>query len=203
MSGKSMPRACTLCALLLLSVIRAEAAPERDAYVGVSAGAVAITPDGFNELDTAKDNEARVSAGLFAGLRLGTLPIASGLPVYAELGYQDIGRHTVSYKVNKATSDLTARGHSAYAAAKVHLWNPGRFSLYAKLGASKNSVSASTPPGQTAIPISGSSTGLLWGLGAQYDFDSRVSLRVEFTDFGTSSPKSSAGGVTAGVAFRF
>lgn len=211
MFDKHITLGCTLFGSLLLcaSPLKADSGPgskaatERDVYAGLSVGGIAIQPDGFNDVDTSKTAHVRASVGLFAGLRVGALPIAKGLPVYAEVGYQGIGRHTVAYKVPGGTSELTAQGHSVYAAAKVHLWTPGRFALYGKLGVARSSVDGSTPPGQTAIPINGHSTGLLWGLGVQYDFDSRLSLRAELTDYGNTSPKSSAAGVNAGLAYRF
>lgn len=202
---------CMLCGSLLLSTpwakaeseAQVKANAERGIYAGVSVGGMLIQPDGFNDTDESKAARIRASLGVYAGMRVGALPIAKGMPVYAEVGYQDIGRHSVPYKVPGGTSELTAKGHSVYAAAKVHAWTPGKFSLYVKLGVAHSSVNGSTPPGQTAIPINGRSTGLLWGVGAQYDFDSRLSLRAELVDFGDTSSNSSAGGVSAGLAYRF
>ena len=75
--------------------------------------------------------------------------------------------------------------------------------LARKLGVARNSVKASTPTGQTPIPISGNHTGLLVGFGAQYDFDNRISLRGELTSFGKPSSKSTGAGLSMGVGYRF
>lgn len=202
MKFNQLTQTCILSTLLLSAAAKAQAPAETDFYVGTSIGAMVIAPNDY-KANESQNAEARASAGLFAGARLGALPLGGGLPVFVEVGYQDIGRHRVSYKVADGSSDLTARGHSAYAAAKVHFWNPGNFSLYGKLGVARSSVTASTPAGQSAIPINGNGTGLLVGLGGQYDFDNRVSLRGEFTSYGKSSSKSSAGGLSLGVAYRF
>lgn len=191
-----------LSALLLLAAATAQAAPERDFYVGTTIGGTVIKPDDF-DAKTSQNAEARASLGLFAGARLGAVPIGDGWPVFAEVGWQDIGRHKVSYHVPGGSSELTARGHSAYAAAKMAVFNTGNFSLYGKLGVARNSVKASTPAGQTPIPISGSHTGLLAGFGAQYDFDNRISLRGELTSFGKTSSKSTGAGLSLGVGYRF
>lgn len=172
-------------------------------YVGTSVGAVLVRPDGFSDTDKSKSASSRPGLGVFAGARLGALPIAQGMPVFAEIGYQDIARHTVPYKTRNGTSDLTASGHSTYAAARIDFWTPGNFVLYGKLGAALNSVEGSTRPGQTRIPIDGTRVGLLWGVGGQYDFDIGLSLRVELTSYGETSSKSSAAGVNLGLAYRF
>lgn len=199
-------RICRLCALAA-SVASVEASAQslrdRSFYVGTSVGAIAIEPEGVSGTDNSRTNSARASLGVFGGARLGVLPIAQGIPVFAEIGYQDIARHTVPYKTRNGTSDLTASGHSTYAAAKIDFWRPGNFALYGKLGAALNSVEGSTRPGQTRIPINGSRVGLLWGVGGQYDFDSGLSLRVELTSYGETSSKSSAAGVNLGLAYRF
>ena len=188
--------------VLLLAAAAAQAAPERDFYVGTTIGATAIKPDD-HDAKTSQNAEARASLGLFAGARLGALPIGDGWPVYAEVGWQDIARHKVTYHVPGGSSELTARGHTAYAAAKMSVLNTGNFSLYGKLGVARSSVTASTPAGQPPIPISGSHTGLLVGFGAQYDFDNRISLRGELTSFGKTSAKSTGAGLSMGVAYRF
>jgi opacity protein-like surface antigen len=197
-----LPFAHALAPLLLAAVANAQAAPEGDYYVGGTAAVVAVKPDGFS--DTKNSNvEGRTGLGLFAGVRLGTLPIGSGMPVFGEVGYQAIGRHTVTYDVANGKSDLTVSGHTAYAAAKVDLWTPGNFALYGKLGLADTTVNSSTPAGQTDIPISGKRTGLLLGLGGQYRFDNPLSLRGEITILDRTSPNSGGASLSLGLAYRF
>ena len=78
-----------------------------------------------------------------------------------------------------------------------------RFGLYGKLGVAHNKVDGSTPAGQPVINIDGSKNGLLTAFGLQYRFDAPVTLRAELTNFGKSSAKSDAGGLSVGLAYRF
>lgn len=181
----------------------AQSAPSRDFYVGAALGALAVQPDGVGGTDDARTSSARASLGMFAGARVTSIPIGDGWPVYAEIGFQEIARHTVPYKTRSGTSDLTASGQSVFAAAKVHFWTPGNLSLYGKLGVAHTSIKGSTRPGQTAIPVAGDGVGALWGFGAQYDFSGGVSLRAELIGLEDTSPRSSAGGLTVGLAYRF
>lgn len=194
---------CAIALSLLSTGAAAQGVPERNFYVGTSIGAMLIRPEGVSETDSNRTASGRASPGVFVGARVGALPIGEGWPVFVELGYQDIARHTVPYKTRNGTSELTASGHSAYAAGKVHFWTPGNFALYGKLGIAQSSVKGSTPAGQPAIPISGNGTSLLWGVGGQYDLDGGLSLRIELTSLGETSAKSSAGGLSLGLAYRF
>ena len=48
--------------------------------------------------------------------------------------------------------DILAKYPGTEAAAKVHLWTPGNFSLYSKLGLAYTTVKASTPGGRNVMP---------------------------------------------------
>jgi OOP family OmpA-OmpF porin len=174
-----------------------------DIYAVVTLGVSVIAPKGL-EVDSSKDAEGRFSSGLFVGTNIGALPVGDGWPLAVEASYQTIGRHTVRYKMaGGSVTDLTARGHSTTLALKVDAPITERFGLYGKLGLARNRVDGSTPAGQTAIDVDGSRTGLLTAVGMQYRFDAPVTLRAELTNFGKSSAKSKAGGVSVGLAYRF
>lgn len=194
--------AATLAVAAIGFASAVHAAEPTNYYVGGTVGGTVVKARDF-DIDDDKDGDGRLSAGLFGGLRLAALPIGRGWPVYAELGYQDIARHKLNYKVAGGTSELTASGHSLYLAAKVDVPLTDNFSLYGKLGVARNTVHGTTPAGQVPINIDGSKTSPLVGFGVQYSFDSGVSLRTELTDFGRSSSNSRAAGLNFGVAYRF
>ena len=171
-------------------------------YAGVTAGVAAIVADDF-DTDRNERGSGRPSAGVFAGVHLFDLPVAKGWPVSVELGYQDISRHRIPYRVAGGTTDVTARGHSTYLAAKVAAPIAERVSLYGRLGSARNVVDSSTPAGQTPIDIDGRRTGVLTGFGGEFQLLPNLDLRVEVTSFGRSSRNSRAGGISAGVALSF
>jgi len=198
-------RAALLAAPLLLTTAMAQAdtgTPPRDVYVGTTAGVVVVKPD-HHDIDRHRDGDGRLSPGLFVGLKLGALPIGSGMPVAVEAGYQHIARHRLGYKVDGQAVDLTAHGHSSYVAAKVDFLSFGGLSFYGRLGLARNSVGGSTPAGGPALDIGGSHTGALLGLGLQYAFNDQWSLRGEVTSYGKSSRNSEARGLGVGVAYAF
>lgn len=173
-----------------------------ESYVGASLGAAGITPDGLKSINH-RDNEGRASGGAFVGLRLATLPVSGGWPLYLELGYQDIARHTLRYKVQNATSDLTAEGYAVSLATRLAVPLTERFGLYVRLGASRARVDGSTPTGQASIEVKGSGTGVVSGFGLEYQFESGPTLRGEVTRYAKVSPNAGAAAFTLGMAFRF
>ncbi len=163
--------------------------------------AAAIAKD--YDTDRNETGSGRPSAGVFAGVRLFDLPVGKGWPVGVEVGYQDISSHTIPYRINGSTTDLTARGHSTYVALKVAAPLSERVSLYGRLGASRNVVDGNTPAGQTPIDIDGRHTGALAGFGAEFQLTSNLALRAEATSFGRGSANSRVGGISAGLAVGF
>ena len=205
MQPNSIPLVITLAAAAAgLSAPAAAKGPVvGDIYAGATLGAAAIAPKDL-ALDSDKSAEGRFSGGLFVGTTIETLPIGGGWPLALEAGYQNIARHKVTYKTTSgARSELTAQGSSTTLALKLDAPITERFALYGKLGLAYNRVDGSTPGGQPVIDIDGSKTGLMTALGLQYRFDSPVTLRGEFTNFGKSSAKSNAGGISVGLAYRF
>ena len=192
----------TLALLSAASRARAQADTSKNFYIGTTQGVAAVKADKF-DVDSDRRGDARPSAGLFAGARLGQLPIGAGLPVFAEAGYQQIARHKVGYKTAGGTTDLTTRGHSLYLAGKLDIPITSGFALYGKLGVARNTVDGSTPAGQTVIDIDGSRTSALVGFGAQYCFDNGLMLRGELASLGKTSKNSEGAAATFGVAYAF
>lgn len=173
-----------------------------DWYGGVTLGAASIKPDNAS-VDKSRDPTGHGSGGAFVGLRVATLPVLQGWPVDLELGYQDIARHTVRYKVQGTSTDLTARGRAVSLAGRISAPVIAGLSVYGKLGVARSRVRGSTPVGQPAIAIAGSGTGAVGALGIEYQFDSGVLLRTEIAAYGKTSANSSAAALTTGVGFRF
>lgn len=171
-------------------------------YFGLTAGVAAAIAKDY-DTDRNETGSGRPSAGVFAGVRLFDLPVGKGWPVGVEVGYQDISSHTIPYRIAGGTTDLTARGHSTYAALKLSAPLTERVALYGRLGASRNVVDGNTPAGQTPIDIDGRRTGVLSGFGAEFQLMPNLMLRAEATSFGRGSANSRVGGLSAGVAVGF
>jgi OOP family OmpA-OmpF porin len=187
---------------LLGGALAAQASDGPRFYVGLTAGVAAAVADDY-DTDKNETGSGRPSAGIYAGLRLIDLPVGKGLPLGVEVGYQDISSHTIPYRVGGGTTDLTARGHSSYAALRLGVPLTERVSLYGRLGAARNVVDGNTPAGQTPINIDGRRTGVLTGFGAEFVLMPNLMLRVEATSFGRASANARAGGVSAGLAVGF
>jgi OmpA-OmpF porin, OOP family len=187
-----------LCASAL--AVQAQEAPR--IYFGLTAGVAAAVAKDY-DTDKNETGSGRPSVGVFAGVRLFDLPVGKGWPVGVEVGYQDISSHTIPYRIAGGTTDLTARGHSTYAALKVSAPLTERVALYGRLGASRNVVDGNTPAGQTPIDIDGRRTGVLSGFGAEFQLMPNLMLRAEATSFGRGSSNSRIGGISAGVAVGF
>lgn len=192
--------AAAACAALAPVAVQAQESPR--VYLGLTAGVAAVIARDY-DTDRHETGSGRPSAGVYAGLRLFDIPVGKGLPVGVEVGYQDISSHTIPYRINGNTTDLTARGHSTYAALRLGVPLTERTSLYGRLGAARNVVDGNTPAGQTPIDVDGRHTGVLAGFGAEFVLVPNLLLRAEVTSFGRASPGANAGGVSVGLAVGF
>lgn len=100
----------------------------------------------------------------------------------AEVSYTDFGKAQATF----TEAGVSERGD--YKASSLALWGVGMapiatgFSALGKIGLSSNEAKRSnigTEPGAKKRK-----TQLVWGLGAQYDFNPRFGVRVEYEDFG-------------------
>ncbi len=198
--------ALRLAGLLLAcagSIPAAHATDSENYYVGATLGSAFVIPRDATLSVTRNNNSGGTSGGIFAGARLGELPVFGGWPLGIEVGYQNIASSTINYISSAGTTALTVSGRSLYAAGRMDIPVSDRFSFYGKLGIARTSVDGTTVPGQPVIDVDGRSTGALVGLGAEYRFANRVSLRTEFTSFGRSSRNSDAGALNVGLSYRF
>jgi OOP family OmpA-OmpF porin len=103
-----------------------------------------------------------------------------------ELQYSDLGR----FNYNVSAGALS--GNGTYKADQWSLAGTGtlplnqNFYLFGKLGFSANHVSSSnvTVGGVTVTSSSGNKTDLLAGLGAGYNFNKNIGIRLEYENFG-------------------
>jgi len=193
----------TLCALAAAGANTAIAASnQKDFYAGVSVGGAAVAPRGFDV-----DKKAAADGGtintLFFGARLTDIKLGSSLPLFIEVGYQNISSHKVTYRVGATTSQLTAKGKSVYGASKLDIPFNDQFGMFLRLGLARNSVDGSTPTGAPVIDIDGKKTGLLTGAGLQWHLGSSLTLRGDFTSYGKMSKNSDGGALNLGLAYRF
>jgi hypothetical protein len=201
------PLRATLLSLAFAAAFGATAAAQAaDAsrfHVGGTLGAAAAVAKDY-DVDSGRHADGNVSWGVFAGVRIADLPIASGWPLRVEVGYQDIADHEVTYRTPGPNTRVRASGHATTAAFKVDAPLTQRISLYGKVGASRNSISSQViSAGTVPVDLNGSHTGVLVAFGGQWDLDSGISLRAEIASLGKSSPNSDAAALTVGVAFRF
>jgi opacity protein-like surface antigen len=199
-------RAASALALYALAAAGANTATaasnQNDFYAGVAVGAAAVAPRGF-DVDKKGAAEGGTSNMLFVGARLTDIKLGGGLPLFIELGYQNISSHKVTYRVGGTTSQLTAKGRSVYGASKLDIPFNDRFGMFLRLGLARNSVDGSTPIGAPVIDIDGKKTGLLTGVGLQWHLSSSFTLRGDITSYGKMSKNSDSGALNLGVAYRF
>lgn len=118
----------------------------------------------------------------------------------AEAQYSDLGQRSATIAfgapINLSGTTTSARASQWSLAGTGTLPVGNNFYLMAKLGASRNhfdSVSLSLR-GVTASSGSASKTGLLAGVGAGYNFNRNLGLRLEYENFGKFSSNGSING---------
>jgi hypothetical protein len=214
-SNRTLRSAAGLALLAALAVAPAAHAQQAkpagwvDGYVGLTYGPAAGFLDGYDlcSNNVGCYNSGKFAAGLFAGLRVWTVPLFGGLPLYAEAGWQDFGKAKTTYNSRPPGSgvfEATTSGNAFYAAAKLEVPVSERFSFYSRLGLSQTKVEVvgGAGAGTRLQGLGGSSTEALFGLGAQYRFLPNWSVRADATGFG--GPRgTAAGAVNLGVAYHF
>ena len=170
---------------------QAKPAGSVDGYVGLTYGAAAGLLDGYDPCTSygGCSPKGGGAAGLFAGLRVWTVPFFGGLPLYAEAGWQDFGKVSNTYYSRPPGSGVfnaTTSGNAFYAAAKLEVPISEKFSFYARLGLAQTKVDvvAGAGAGTRLQGLGGSSTEALFGLGWQYRFLPSWSVRADTTTFG-------------------
>ena len=121
-----------------------------------------------------------------------------------EIQYADLGSRTVnsSFGTRQGSSSTSESQYSFAFTGAIPISD--NFSLFGKLGDSRNHMNASNfcigTPGVGAGYCSqygGNKNDILWGIGATYSFNSHFSVRLEFEDFGKFSGIGANGGTVA------
>lgn len=179
-------------------------------YVGIKVGAASITPDNDDAEYSRTSDDSDASTGVFAGVRLATLPVGQGWPLHLEVGYTDLGKSRVRYRLFDqycgpyyCDTWLTTRGWSRHVALKQDFVINDFISIVGLAGASFNRVLSSTPVGYPEMDVSGKRTGVMLGVGGQFNWRNGFSLRAEVVSYGEGSRDSDAAGANLAGVFRF
>lgn len=191
-------------ALALLAVGQAaHAASEQPAfYVGLSGGAAVVAPRDY-DLKHKSNTDGSFSPGVFAGMRVATVPLGGGWPLYGEVGYQSVRRFEGTYATSQGDTRVETKGHSTFAAARLAWPLTPNFELFTRLGVSRNSAESRTVSGPNVIDVNGDKTSLLSGIGLEYRFDNGIGLRGDLTNYGKSSKNADTGALNFSVSYRF
>ena len=100
--------------------------------------------------------------------------------IAVEAGYAMIGDSTLTWP----TASVTVKNSAVQAAAVGTFPVGAAFDLFVKLGLSMNSSKQIGTGTLAALNTNNSSTALLYGIGAQYNFDQQISIRAQYENFG-------------------
>lgn len=118
-----------------------------------------------------------------------------------EAGYTRFGKATTNYALSGTTGSATTKGNSFYVAGKATLPLNEQFSMFGKLGASRNSYELNATT--AAFNIDDSKTELYAGLGAQYKLNKEVALSLEWERYGKNRDNQAKLGNVVTVAARY
>jgi OOP family OmpA-OmpF porin len=155
------------------------------AKLGTYSPAVGVTVNGNSSRDT--------SFKLFGGYQF--------TPNWGIEGqYSDLGRYDYTVSQAGASGNGTYRVDQWSLAGTGTLPLSNNFYLMAKLGVSSNHVRASSVcvPLGCASSSSGSKSDLLAGIGAGYNFNKNIGVRVEYENFGKMANVANGGGSVKG-----
>lgn len=171
-----------LAGALALAAASAQAADE-GFYVGLGTGQAQIK-DNPSELGGARFDESSTPGRIFAGYRLGAIPI---LDFAGEIGYRDLG--DAEGTVNGVASRYTIKGPDAAVLAIFPILG---FDIFGKVGVMHYDLDktfAGTTTGSTGTtPIYGAGVGFrFWRLGVRAEYE-RIDLdKVDTVDVGMVS----------------
>lgn len=192
---------------LTFAVCATSAFAQSNVYVvgGIGSGKAKFNGTDFptgGEAETFLEEEAGLAAGALAGAINRTIDdkdttwnIAIGYRFTqnwsAELGYANLGEYNVRYTDNLG---LGLTDNSNYEVTALKLAGVGSFpvaqgfSLLGKLGLARttaeNTANVSALGVTDSQTLKKNKTRLFWGVGAQYDFNRNIGVRVEYEDYG-------------------
>lgn len=185
-------------ALLLSSIPMTAAAVDSGAYMGlgVASGSLTACPNG-NCVEFTENAQESGHLRLIGGYDFNRF-------IGVEGGYSDFG----SYKVKNTAQQIigTVKGNSFSLAARGGYKFTFGLSLFAKLGLASVSTKYTAEPGWVLTgELNRRSTGVLFGLGAQYDFNDHLGIRLssEATGFDDGAYNGAFGGANLVGILRF
>ncbi|MFZ6750886.1 outer membrane beta-barrel protein [Undibacterium sp. Ren11W] len=195
-------------------------AAEHNSYVGAGLG------QSYYKIDTGMKNESSRATGakLFGGFEFSPYFAVEG--GYARFGNATLKRGRLSLLANRTTvlEEATVETSAFYLATKATAPINDLFSVYGKLGVSRNSTlcfvvtsiqySADRSSVTTNVAESTcNSTGLLAAFGADYNLSKNTAISIEYTSYGkiqsglhlfdSSSDSSNAGMLSVNVRYSF
>jgi OOP family OmpA-OmpF porin len=197
--------ACTTLAVLLLgtTAIGAHAAPpnaDTGLYVGGAIGRSSYSLSSSNRVPVPWGGEKSSKAGtaykLYGGYRL-----TENFGV--EAGYARLGRVS-QWSSGGAYSRLqSGTGQVFYAAATARLPLGDSFAINGRLGVSRGRISGDNNWVPVNQRISGSSTGVMAGFGAEYRVTQNLAITADYDYFGKLSKQAKGGMLTVGLKASF
>lgn len=177
------------------------AAPGNDSplYIGAAMGASSFSlPSSHTPVPSGgeKNDKSGTAFKLYGGYRLTE-------HFGVEAGYARLGRVSQWTSVNGVAARQTGSGQVFYGAATGRLPIGESFALNGRLGVARGKMSGGNPllsPGQN---ISGSATGVMAGVGAEYKLYQNVALTADFDYFGKVSKQAKGGMLTVGLRANF
>ncbi|RTD97961.1 porin family protein [Variovorax atrisoli] len=203
---KTRTQACTVLAAALLlgtaSMAASAAGPGQDSgiYVGGAVGRSSYSLSSSNRVPVPWGGEKSSRSGtaykLYGGYRFTET-------FGVEAGYARLGRVS-QWSSNGAYSRLqSGTGQVFYAAATARLSVGESFALNGRLGVARGRISGDNNWALPSQRISGSSTGLMAGFGAEYRMTQNLSITADYDYFGKLSKQAKGGMVTVGLKANF
>jgi OOP family OmpA-OmpF porin len=121
----------------------------------------------------------------------------------AEAGYARLGRVSQWTSVRGLSTLQDGSGQAFYAAATARLPLGDAFALNGRLGVSRGRISGDDNRVSANQRISGSSTGLMAGFGAEYRMTKNLSVTADCDHFGKLSKQAKGGMLSVGLRASF
>lgn len=144
------------------------------------------------------DSGNKASGKVFAGYNFDKTWAVEG-------GYTDFGSQTYNYSLNSTAGSIESDAHSFYLAGKGSVPINEQFSMFGKLGVSRNHNSIAATGAAAAYGSSGNKNALYASVGAEYALNKNVSLSLEYENYGKNDNDLGRknGAITGGLRYNF
>ena len=165
------------------------------AYVGGAIGAFGAKATGIALEERTSGSKNGSGAKLFAGYQLTE-------NFGAELGFIRSSTLKRSYVVGTTNVEQKGEVSALYAAGTGRFAFGERFAVTGKLGVARGKFSG-TNALPTASAITGSKTGAIFGVGAEYRFTPKIAATIDYDYLPKTSNRLKSAMISAGVKFTF